>query len=517
MTDENGFSTGPLLRMEGIVKLFPGVRANDGIDFAVNAGEVHTLLGENGAGKTTLMRTLIGLYAMDAGKTHWKGEEVHINSAAKAGKLGIGMVHQQFSLIPNFTVAENVALGTREKRSFKIDLKPISQKIQNMADEFGFGLQPNARIDQLSMGARQRVEIIKILYRNAELLILDEPSSVLTPQEVQDLFKVIRKLINSGKSVVFISHKLDEVMDISNRITVLRDGKVVGDIPVKEANPKKLSKLMVGREVLFTLEKNEVRRGKPVLQVTNLNAIRDGIRLLKNVSFNVCAGEILGVAGVAGNGQEVLIQILAGMQKSTSGSVAIDGINVTNGSPEKIKQNGLSYMPSDRRGTGLVLQMNLRENLILRDFNSKRFCKFGFMRQNAIQDFSIQAIHDFDIRVASDTATAGTLSGGNQQKVVAAREFSHSPKILIAEQPTMGLDIGATEYVRSRLLKVRDDRKAILLVSTELNEIFALSDRVIVMFRGEIMGEVNPKKVSVQDVGLLMAGKRMETILDEVE
>jgi ABC-type uncharacterized transport system ATPase subunit len=314
--------------------------------------------------------------------------------------------------------------------------------------------------------------------------------------------------------VVFISHKLDEVMDISNRITVLRDGKVVDNISVKEATPKKLSKLMVGRDVMFNLEKKEICKGNPVLKVTNLNVTRDGIQLLKDICFHICAGEIVGVAGVAGNGQEVLVQILAGLKKSASGSVTIDGVSMTNAAPELIMQNGLSYMPSDRRGTGLVLQMNLRENLILRDYNTPKFSKYGFIKQNAVQNFTNNAIHEFDIRVANNTVTVATLSGGNQQKVVAAREFSRRPKILIAEQPTMGLDVGATEYVRSRLLEERDHNTAILLISTELNEIFALSDRVLVMFKGEIMGEVNPKQISVQDVGLMMAGRRLETLMD---
>ncbi len=506
-----------LLRMEGIVKVFPGVRANDGIDLEVKPGEVHALLGENGAGKTTLMRALVGLYKIDAGKVFWKGEPVHITSPALAGELGIGMVHQQFSLIPTFTVVECVALGSRSKRNFIVDLESISREIQGLADLYGFNLNPNSRIDQLSMGARQRVEIIKILFRDAKLLILDEPSSVLTPQEVQDLFRVIRKLVSEGRSVVFISHKLDEVMEICDEITVLRDGKVVGDLKTKEATPKKLSKLMVGREVLFNLEKKERCVSNPVLTVGGLNLIKDGIQVIKNVSFHVCSGEIVGIAGVAGNGQEELIQILAGLKKSDSGIVSVDGINITNASPENIKQNGISYMPSDRRGTGLVLQMNLRENIILRDYHTQKFNRNGFTRHKVIKDFTNKLIADYDIRVANENVTVGTLSGGNLQKVVAARELSRNPKILIAEQPTMGLDVGATEYVQSRLLEEREKGTAVLLCSTELSEILTICDRVLVIYQGEIMGEIEPEKVTIEDIGLMMAGKRLEDIMNDEE
>ena len=517
MAESNQTSQNSLLKLDGVVKYFPGVRANDGIDIEVNRGEVLALLGENGAGKTTLMRCLVGLYHLDAGHIYWKGEEVSIHSPAKASELGIGMVHQQFSLIPTFTVAESVALGSYHNRKFKLDLDTTKKEIQDLADSYGFYIHPDVRIDELSMGARQRVEILKILYRNAELLVLDEPTSVLTPQEVQDLFRVVHQIVSKGRSVVFISHKLDEVMEISDRITVLRDGKVVGNLPVKEATPKKLSTLMVGREVLFDFKKKELSKGEPVLQVNNISVSNEGIAQLKNVTFQVSSGEILGIAGIAGNGQDKLVQTIAGLLKTDSGTISIDDNDLTNTSPQRIKECGLSYMPADRRGTGLVLSMNINENFLLRDYNAPQFSNNGFIKHNAVQQFTNDLIKSFNIRVASQKVSVGTLSGGNQQKVVAAREISRDPKVLIAEQPTMGLDVSATEYVRSRLLEERDQGTAVLLVSTELNEVLSISDRVLVMFRGEIMGEIIPGQVSIETIGLLMAGQKLESIKDEAE
>ena len=502
--------SGPLVRMEGIVKVFPGVRANDGINLEVRPGEVRALLGENGAGKTTLMRVLVGLYRMDAGKIFWKGKEAHIPSPAKAAELGIGMVHQQFSLIPTFTVAENIALGTRTNRPFLTNLDRVSRDIRELAQSHGLELDPQACVQDLAMGARQRVEIIKILYRNAELLILDEPSSVLTPQEVQDLFRVIRKLVKDGRAVVFISHKLDEVMEISDTVTVLRDGRVVGNLPTAEATPKTLSKLMVGREVVFTLEKNPLCKGSPALKVVGLHSDRTGgCKPLQGISFEVCAGEIVGIAGVAGNGQEELVQTTAGLRKCSGGSISVQGVDIANATPQQVMEAGLSYIPAERRTTGLVLEMTVQDNIILRDYNSPSFNHRGFIRNERVREFTRKLIQDYDIRAPSEVVEVETLSGGNQQKVVAARELSRQPRVILAEQPTMGLDVSATEYVRSKLLAERDRGAAILLVSAELSEVLSLSDRVLVMFGGEIVGEVIPGQVSEQEVGLLMAGKRL--------
>lgn len=503
----------PLLRMAGIVKTFGPLRANDGIDFEVVSGEVHALLGENGAGKTTLMRILIGLYKKDAGKVYWKGKEVDIHTPARAGDLGIGMVHQQFSLIPTFTVAENVALGMQGHRKMLLHLDKVQKEIRKLADDYGFIIDPEMRIEQLSMGARQRVEILKLLYRNAELLILDEPSSVLTPQEIDDLFKIIDRLKKENRSVIFITHKLDEVMKISQRVTILRDGKVVGRTLISQASPEKLAHMMVGREIDFKVNKPKLKKHEPILKVKGLNSKwGHGSQQLKNISFEVCTGEILGIAGVAGNGQEKLVEIISGMRKCDSGQINIDDVDVTNKSPQQIHKAGLAYIPGDRRSTGLVLGMSVRENAVLRNFHRPEFVKNGFIRNQQITNFTEKLIKEFDIRPSGQIANASTLSGGNQQKLVVGRELSGNLKILIAEQPTMGLDVGATAYVHFKLIETRNRDKGVLLISTDLNEILLLCDRILVVFCGQIMGEFYPGEYPLQKIGLMMAGTPLQVI-----
>jgi ABC-type uncharacterized transport system ATPase subunit len=503
----------PLLRMQGIVKTFGPLRANDGIDFEVARGEVHALLGENGAGKTTLMRTLIGLYKMDSGKVFWKGKEVNIHTPAIAGEMGLGMVHQQFSLIPTFTVAENVTLATRGHRKALLHLDKVQNEVKKLAGDYGFAIDPTMRIDQLSMGARQRVEILKLLYRKTELLILDEPSSVLTPQEVDDLFKIIDRLVRENRSVIFITHKLDEVMKISHRVTILRDGKVVGKIMTDQASPEKLAHMMVGRDIDFKIKKPMLKKHEPILKVKDLNARwGHGNQQLKNISFEVCTGEIVGIAGVAGNGQEKLVEIISGMGKCDSGQIFIDGLDVTNKSPQQIHKAGLAYIPGDRRSTGLVLGMSVRENAILRNIQRSEFVKNGFIRNQQITNFTKNLIKEFDVRTSGQTASASSLSGGNQQKLVVGRELSGNPKILIAEQPTMGLDVGATAYVHFKLVETRNQDKGVLLVSTDLNETLLLCDRIIVIFCGQIMGEFYPSDYPLQKIGLMMAGTPLQAI-----
>lgn len=497
-----------LLRMEGIVKKFGALRANDGIDLEVMSGEVHALLGENGAGKTTLMRTLIGLYKMDAGKVYWKGNEVVIHTPARAGDFGIGMVHQQFSLIPTFTVAENVSLGMRGHRKMMLNLEKVQKDIRKLAGDYGFIIDPEMRIEQLSMGARQRVEILKLLYRNAELLILDEPSSVLTPQEIDDLFKIIERLKEENRSVIFITHKLDEVMKVSDRVTILRDGKVVGRPIISHTSPEKLAHLMVGRDINFEVKKPKLEKHEPILMVKGLNSKwGHGNQELKNINFEVCTGEILGIAGVAGNGQEKLVEIISGIAKCESGQIFIDGVDITNKSPQQVHEAGLAFIPGDRRSTGLVLGMSLQENAILRSYNKHEFVKNGLIRNQQITNFTKNLIQEFDIRASGQSAKASSLSGGNQQKLVVGRELYGNPKILIAEQPTMGLDVGATAYVHFKLVETRNQNKGVLLISTDLNETLLLCDRVLVVFCGQIMGEFCPGEYPLQKIGLMMAGK----------
>ena len=402
--------SGPLVRMEGIVKVFPGVRANDGIDLEIRAGEVHALLGENGAGKTTLMRVLVGLYRMDAGRVYWQGKQVDVTSAAKAAELGIGMVHQQFSLIPTFTVAENIAFGTRASRPLRTNLARIGGDIRALADKYGLEVDPRACVANLSMGARQRAEIVKVLYRKAKLLILDEPSSVLTPQEVQDLFRVIRHLVKEQRAVVFISHKLDEVMDISDTITVLRDGRVVGSLPTQEATPRDLCKLMVGREVLFSLKRKPLSAGRPILKVTRLaGGRRPGCRPLRNISFTIKAGEIVGIAGIAGNGQEELAQAITGLKKCSEGSICVDGVDVTNATPQQMMAAGVSYIPADRRSMGLVLRMSIQDNMLLRDYRAAAFNHRGFIRYEKIREFARKTMRDYGIRAIGEQAEVNKL------------------------------------------------------------------------------------------------------------
>jgi ABC-type uncharacterized transport system ATPase subunit len=514
MTKKDDFSQSPLIKMEGIVKVFSELRANDGIDLEVGHGEVHALLGENGAGKTTLMRILVGLYSMDAGKIYWKGEEVHVTSPAKADELGIGMVHQQFSLIPTFTVAENISLGIRTHRKMLMDLNTVKKDIRRLAGEYRFNIDPEARIDQLSMGARQRVEILKLLYRNSELLILDEPSSVLTPLEIEDLFKIIDRLVCEKRSVIFITHKLDEVMKISQRVTILRDGKVVGRTFTNQATTEDLAQMMVGRSIDFEIKKPKLKTQDPLLKIVGLNSRwGQGSQELRDINFEVRPGEILGVAGVAGNGQETLVEIISGMRKCDSGNIFLEKLDITHASPQKIHRAGVAFIPGDRRSTGLVLGMTVRENAILRDHNQPDFVKNGLVRNQKIIDFTDKLINEFDVRTSGQLTNASTLSGGNQQKLVVGRELSGNPRVIIAEQPTMGLDVGATAYVHFKLVEGRNHNKAVLLISTDLNEILLLSDRILVIFCGNIMGEFCPGDLPIQTIGMMMAGKPLKVIM----
>ena len=496
------------LEMRGITKRFPGVLANDHIHFELEKGEIHALLGENGAGKSTLMNVLYGLYSQDEGQIFLNGQQVEIAEPTDAIRLGIGMVHQHFMLIPVMTVTENIMLGTETvKNGFVLDQKTAARRISDLSRQYGLEIDPHAYIKDLPVGTQQRVEIIKALYREADILILDEPTAVLTPQEAEELFVIMRSLVAQGKSIIFITHKLREVFAVADRITVLRNGHVVGTTTPAEATRESLAAMMVGREVILTVFKEPARPGDLVLQVEDLRA-RDtrGALVVDGASFEVRAGEVLGIAGVQGNGQTELVEVLTGLRSSESGHVAICGIDVTNASPRKIEEQGVAHIPEDRHEHGMIGKYPIADNLILNIYYQPPFARGVTMNNQAIEDHALRLVHEFDIRTPSVYTPGSSLSGGNQQKMVVAREFSRPIKLLIAAQPTRGLDVGSIEFIHNRLVAARDKGVAVLLVSAELDEIMSLSDRIAVMYKGQIIATVDAERASREKIGLLMAG-----------
>ena len=499
--------------MHGITKTFPDVVANDSIDFVAQKAEIHGLLGENGAGKTVLMSILYGLYRPDEGQIFVNGQEVEMDSPSKAIKLGIGMVHQHFMLIPSLTVAENIVLGKEPtKNKVLLDMNRTLNDVKDFCERYKLQVDLKAPVHTLPVGAQQRVEILKALYRGADILILDEPTSVLTPQEVEELFKAIRALKEQGKTVIFISHKLKEVLAICDRITVLRRGKVVGTVKADETDLGELAKMMVDRKVVFTFKKKRVKTRKVVLKVEDLKAIDDrGLPALRGVTFKVCAFEILGMAGVEGNGQTELVETLTGLRKATEGKVLVDNNDITGASPGKRIRLGISHVPEDRHKRGLIQDFSVMENLILGSHNKPPFA-IGRVRLNfeKASNYAKRLIKDFSIKTPSKETPVRHLSGGTQQRVVVAREFSRKPKLIIASQPTRGLDVGATEYVRKKLVEMRDQGCAVLLISADLDEIWALSDRIAVIYEGEIVATKDPEKTTERELGLLMAGGKRD-------
>ena len=494
----------PLIRLENVTKRFPGIVANDSVNLSLEAGEVHALVGENGAGKSTLMRVLYGLYPADEGRISVRGREVRIASPRDAIAHGIGMVHQHFMLVDRFTVAENIILGA--EGGPVIDLADAERNIADLAREYGFQVDPTERVEDLSVGEEQRVEILKALYRGVDVLILDEPTAVLTPPEARDLFENLRRLKGDGKAIVFISHKLDEVLEIADRITVLRRGKVVGETRPAETTKEKLAEMMVGREVLFRLEKTAVPLGAPILEVEGLSVGNE----LHDVSLNVHAGEVLGVAGVEGNGQRELAEVLLGLLPAASGRIRVDGTDVTGRSPSFIRHRGVAFVPEDRHGRGLVLDMTLWENSILGHQSDKSYASnWGVLAIKKIKDLAARLIRQFDVRARSINVSAATLSGGNQQKLILARELEEDPRLLIAHQPTRGLDVGAIEFVWKEILEQKQEQRAIVLISAELDEIYELSDRIVTLYEGRITGEFTPD-TPIEQVGLAMTGGRRE-------
>jgi len=498
----------PVLELRGISKAFPGVLANDHIDLALEEGEIHALLGENGAGKTTLMNILYGLYTPDEGEIFIQGRKAEIHSPSDAIAQGIGMVHQHFMLVPVFTVTENVMLGVESTRwGIFLKREGAAQRVQEISEQYGLKVDPNAYVEDIPVGVQQRVEIIKILYREADILILDEPTAVLTPQEVKELFVIMHSLVQEGKSIIFITHKLKEVMAIADRITVLRDGRTVGTTKPEKTSLEELASMMVGREVILTVDKKPPQLGEVVLEVKDLKVRDDrGDLAVKGISFDVRAGEILGVAGVQGNGQTELVEALTGLRSVEEGGVHILGTDTTHATPRKILEEGVAHVPEDRQRDGLVLSYPLLDNLVLNTYYLPPFANGIAINDRAIIAAAKERVEAFDIRTPSIFITTTSLSGGNQQKTIVAREFSRPIRLLIAAQPTRGLDVGSIEYIHQRIMEKRDEGCAVLLVSPELDEVMTLSDRIAVMYEGKIVALLPAEEATREELGLLMAG-----------
>lgn len=504
-----------LLKMDRISKRFGRVQANDAVTFEAQAGEIHALLGENGAGKTTLMNILYGLYRPDSGEIYLRDKKVDIRAPKASIDLGIGMVHQHFMLISPFTVAENVMLGLKSARAPFLDTKNTAFKCRELASQYDLNLDPDAPVWQLSVGAQQRVEIIKALYRGAELLVLDEPTSVLTPGETKEFFITLRSMAEQGHTVIFITHKLEEVMEISDRCTVLRDGAVVGTVNTSETTEAELARMMVGREVVFRVDKKSVELGEAILTVRDLSVFGEQGRLaVEELSLDLHDGEILGIAGVDGNGQSELAEAIIGVRKPESGHIYLGEKEITGASPKEILDQKVTHIPEDRMTMGLMAQFTVEENLILdahteEPFSTRPFSNGGpgwFLNGRAIMDHALKTIRDFNIKTPGPKAKSRLLSGGNLQKLLLARAMYHAPRLLVAIHPTRGLDVGATEFIRNRLLAEREAGRGILLISADLDEVLQLSDRLMVMYEGQVMGELPAKDVDLAELGLLMAG-----------
>ncbi|HKX48055.1 MAG TPA: ABC transporter ATP-binding protein [Gaiellaceae bacterium] len=496
-----------VLELRGITKQFPGVLANDHVDFELRRGEVHALLGENGAGKSTLMSILYGLYHPDEGEILIDGQPVKMNTPREAIDRGIGMVHQHFMLIPVMTVAENIVLAAEPTRgAVVLDLATARRRVEELAAAFSFSIDAHAKIENISVGQQQRVEILKALYRRADILILDEPTAVLTPQEAHELFTILKNLVREGMSIIFISHKLNEVLEIADRVTVLRRGKKIETLPAAGATEQSLASLMVGRDVLLRVDKQPPKPGDPLLEVDEVHVVDDReLPAVRGVSFRVHAGEIVGIAGVDGNGQTELIEALTGLRATASGRFSVAGRDLTGASTHRILDDGVGHIPEDRQRRGLVLEFSLAENMALHDFDRQPNSRFGWLRPGRLVERARRLIKEFDVRGGGPQTPARALSGGNQQKVVVAREVAGDPRVLIAAQPTRGLDVGAIEFVHRRLVEERDEGRAVLLVSLELDEVLSLSDRILVMYEGEVVGEYGPD-VTEEELGVAMLG-----------
>lgn len=502
-----------IIEMVGITKEFPGIKANDDITFQVKKGEIHALLGENGAGKSTLMSVLFGLYRPEKGIIKIKGKEVHVKSPLDANALGIGMVHQHFKLVHNFTVLQNIVLGVETVKNGFLKMEEARKKVLELSNRYNLKVDPDAMISDISVGMQQRVEILKMLYRDNEILILDEPTAVLTPQEIDELMRVMKELVKEGKSIVFITHKLNEIKTVADRCTVLRRGKYIGVVDVADTDVETMSEMMVGRKVNLTIEKQESSPKDNILQVKNLyvKSRREGNEkhVVKDVSFDVRRGEIVCIAGIEGNGQTELVQAITGLGAMEKGTILLNGEDVTHKSIRYRNTHGMSHIPEDRHRHGLVLDYELEDNLVLQEYFKPEFQKHGFLNRKNIKEYANKLIKDYDIRSSQGPSNiARSMSGGNQQKAIIAREVSRQPDILIAVQPTRGLDVGAIELIHKQLVQERDKGNAVLLVSLELDEVMNLSDRILVIYEGEIVAELSPKDVTTRELGLYMSGSK---------
>ncbi|HEY4553538.1 MAG TPA: ABC transporter ATP-binding protein [Bacillaceae bacterium] len=507
-----------VIEMLNIRKEFPGIVANDHVTLQLKKGEIHALLGENGAGKSTLMNVLFGLYQPEQGEIRVNGKKVNITSPSVANDLGIGMVHQHFMLVDTFSVTENIVLGQEPTSGTSINLKKAEKDVREISERYGLAVNSRAKIADISVGMQQRVEILKTLYRGADILIFDEPTAVLTPQEIKELSHIMKALIKEGKSIILITHKLKEIMDICDRVTVIRKGKGIGTVNVRDTSTNELANLMVGREVVFKTEKSPAQPKENVLEISAL-AVSDsrGVQAVRGLDLSVRAGEIVGIAGVDGNGQSELIEAITGLRRSESGSIKLNGKEISNLKPRKITESGVGHIPQDRHKHGLVLDFPIGENMVLQSYYQSPFSKRGILDFKEIYKKASALIQEFDVRTPSEHTPARALSGGNQQKAIIGREVDRDPDLLIAAQPTRGLDVGAIEFIHRRLIEQRDKGKAVLLISFELDEILNVSDRIAVIYEGKIVAVVDPKATTEQELGLLMAGSRQAEAGEETD
>ena len=504
-----------IIEMRNITKEFPGIIANDDVTLQLKKGEIHALLGENGAGKSTLMSVLFGLYKQEKGSIYKNNEEVTISNPGDANSLGIGMVHQHFKLVHNFTVLQNIVLGVETTKNGVLKMKEAREKVLALSEKYDFNIDVDKEIGQISVGMQQRVEILKMLYRDNEILIFDEPTAVLTPQEIESLMNTMRNMAEEGKSILFITHKLDEIKQVADRCTVLRKGKLIGTVDVAETSKEEMSEMMVGRKVSLMIDKDEPNVLDTVLSVRNLSKQDpgDAKHKLRDVSFDIKRGEILCVAGIEGNGQTDLVYALTGLSNLDSGQILMEGNDITNDKIRNRTNLGIAHIPEDRHKHGLVLDYTLAYNAILQTYNREEFQRRGFLNVGAINEYAKKLIERFDIRSSEGERTVTrSMSGGNQQKVILAREIDRDPKVLIAVQPTRGLDVGAIEYIHKELVRQRDEGKAVLLISLELDEVMNVSDRILVMYEGEIVADVNPEEVTFQELGLYMSGAKRDKV-----